>query len=766
VLGVSASSCADTRLPRLLGWAPWLVAGLGALTLLALPGGSDGPLVRQGVLLLLGVFFCCLLGQLLVAATRQRARRLSLLFLGMGIVLWAAGSATVTASQTVSAVTFPSPGEGLFLTSYLGMAAFLLVGIPRRTLPAAAVWLEAAVVCCASVCVAAFVVLTPLSGTFSRGGLTLLLALLYPLLDLLLGTVVLAQLLLRQRDRSLATALLAVGFLALAVADSSFLVNLASDDYSTSMLLQLLWGMSFALVVSGACAGGSGGTARPVERQHTGLLLAAAGVALVILVLHPGGTIGWCVTVPAIVTMVCAGARLLLALREARGAAEAMRLSLTDELTSPPNRRALLAGTDAALKGDSAVGLLLLDLDGFKDVNDSLGHGAGDEVLVAVAERMRTVLEPGILVARLGGDEFAVLVTGSDERRLLVLAHRIRAALGEPLRVQTLELSVEASVGITVRGDAATSASELLRRADIAMYEAKSSSAGALLFDPSQDGLSHHRLQRGEELRQAIDMGQLRVWYQPQVDSRTGTVVAMEALVRWQHPEEGLLSPIAFLSDARRSGLMPALSEAVLDLVLADARRWADAGFRFRLALNCAPPELLGGRLLPRLFAGLEALDLPGDRLLVEVTEDSFLSDPERARDVLHELRDHRVQAAIDDYGTGFSSLAYLRDLPVHELKMDRSFVAAMATDERSRMIIQTTTQMAHALGMRMVAEGIEDAATAEALAALGVDVLQGYHVAAPMPADEVAAWVGRWSVGRLPGPSESDGRLPLPSQR
>src|SRR4051794_14830526 len=238
----------------------------------------------------------------------------------------------------------------------------------------------------------------------------------------------------------------------------------------------------------------------------------------------------------------------------------------------------------------------------------------------------------------------------------------------------------------------------------------------------------------------------------------------MEALVRWQHPREGLLSPIAFLPDARRSGLMTALSEAVLDLVLADARRWADDGFRFRVALNCAPPELLGGRLLPRLFAGLEALGLPGERLLIEVTEDSFLSEPERARDVLHQLRAHRVQAAIDDYGTGFSSLAYLRDLPVQELKMDRSFVASMGTDERSRMIVSTTTEMAHALGLRMVAEGIEDAATAESLVALGVDVLQGYHLARPMPAEDVASWVRRWTR-RDPAPSAGV-RLGLPGQR
>jgi len=748
---VRASRTCRDRLCVLLRRAPWVVLLGGSVLITALPGGGDGPLVRGAVVAVLGVFFLSLLARLGLAAARERSRRVPLLLLAAGVTLWAAGSATLGVSQTASEVTFPSPGEGLFLASYLGLASFLLLDVPRRALPAAAVWLEAAVVCCASVCLAAFVVLTPLSDTFSRGGLTLLLAILYPLLDLILGTVVLGQLLLRQRDRSTSTAALALGFLGLAVADSSFLLNLASDDYTSSIGLDLLWGVSFGLVVGGACTGSSRAVARPVERQHTGVLLAASGTALLVLVLHPVGTIGWCVTLPAIVTLVCAGARMQLALREARGAAEALRLSLTDELTGLPNRRALLSATTDALGRDASVALLLLDLDGFKDVNDSLGHGAGDAVLVTLARRMRAALDPDVLVARLGGDEFAVLPTGADELALLEMAHRIRSALSEPLRVETLELSVDASVGITVREEADTSASELLRRADIAMYEAKASGAGALLFDPSQDGFSHHRLQRGEELRQAIDAGQLRVWYQPQVAGRTGEVVAMEALVRWQHPREGLLSPIAFLTDARRSGLMPALSEAVLDLVLADARRWADDGFHFRVALNCAPPELLGGRLLPRLFAGLDALGLPGERLLVEVTEDSFLSEPERARDVLHELRAHQVQAAIDDYGTGFSSLAYLRDLPVQELKMDRSFVASMSTDERSRMIVSTTTQMARALGLRMVAEGIEDAETADALVALGVDVLQGYHVARPMPAEDVSAWVRRWSRRAVP---------------
>jgi EAL domain-containing protein (putative c-di-GMP-specific phosphodiesterase class I) len=323
----------------------------------------------------------------------------------------------------------------------------------------------------------------------------------------------------------------------------------------------------------------------------------------------------------------------------------------------------------------------------------------------------------------------------------------VRQVLLAPMQMDNLDLAIGASIGITVSAEGDTGATDLLRRADIAMYEAKESRSGALLYDTSQDGFSRQRLRRGEELRHAIASGELVLWYQPQVDALTRKVIAMEALVRWQHPQEGLLSPITFLSEARRAGLMPALSDVVMRMVVADAQAFVAAGFDFRVAMNCAPPELLGGQLLPRLYEALERAGLPGDIVLIEVTEDSFLSDPERARDALHDLRAHDVQASIDDYGTGFSSLAYLRDLPVQELKIDRSFVATLTTDERTRLIVETTTQMAHAMGMRVVAEGVEDGQTASELVAMQVDVLQGYHIAAPMPAQEIGAWMRRWAT-------------------
>ena len=761
------------RLIHRLGIVTWLIIGLGALLTFVLPGPADGVLIRSAVVITLAVFFVVLCTRLVVAAVAFPGRRLSLLFLTAGVLLWAAGSAIVSASQTQTVVTFPAPGEALYLASYLGMAGFLLLDVPRRGIPTAAIWLEAAVVCGAAVCLASFAVITPLSGSFSRGGLHLLLAILYPLIDLILATLVLAQAMLRMRDHSWRTAALALGFLGLAVADSSFIASLSNGDYSTSLLLDFVWGFSFMAIVGGAISRPTPAVARPIERQNVGVLPLAGALAVIALVLHPAGPTGIYVLAPAVVTLVGAGARMMLALREAQGAAEAMRLSLTDELTGLPNRRALLIAADEALRNGEPLGFMLLDLDGFKDINDSLGHAVGDEVLNTLANRMRAALDKEILVARLGGDEFALLVPGHDELRFFEIAQHVRSVLQSPLRVDSIDLSIDASVGITVREAADTSSTELLRRADIAMYEAKQSRAGVLHFDTSQDGFSRQRLRRGEDLRQAIAEDQLVVWYQPQVDARTRQVVAVEALVRWQHPTEGLLSPIAFLPDARRSGLMPAVTEAVLRSVLADTRRWVDAGLTFRVAMNCAPPELIGDRLLPFLFAALAESGLPGDCLLIEVTEDSFLSEPERAREALYDLRAHDVQVSIDDYGTGFSSLAYLRDLPVQELKMDRSFVSSVVSDERSRMIVQTTTHMAHALGLRLVAEGVEDAVTATELIPLGVDAFQGYHIARPMPAQDVEPWVRAWSagncalapddVGVIPG--QVARRLPAPDQ-
>ncbi|MDF2967792.1 MAG: hypothetical protein K0Q93_1570 [Nocardioidaceae bacterium] len=753
----------DAAVPAVLtsgrrSWAsPFLVlAAFWAIYVFALPKVLDEAGRTMAMVVVIAAFFLFLVAKVVRTAVTDAARRLPLLLLAGGMTLWAAGSATVNATEAVSTVSFPSPGEVLFLLSYGGIAAFLLTEVPRRRrLPPLTLWLETMVICGAVACVAAVVVVTPISLSFDRGGLALLLAVLYPLIDLALATMVLGQLLLHQREPSLRTGAMVLGFVLLAAADSSFVLTLGSASYTSNVSLDVLWGASFSLIVTAACLRPGAAPHRAVLERRARTLLIAGAIALGVLILSPRDGVGWVLVAVAVVTLLSAGARMAVALRDAQGAAEALRLSRTDELTGLPNRRAILSDLDVALRDDRPLGFMLLDLDGFKDINDSVGHGTGDALLVLIARRLTEAMGSHMSVARLGGDEFGIIARESDPVSLVESAQRIRDLLRQPHQVDGLQVSIEVSIGITVQQADDTGATDLLRRADVAMYEAKAARVGALLYDLTQDGFSRDRLRRTDDLRGGIRDGQLVMWYQPQIDAATQQVTAVEGLVRWQHPTDGLLSPIAFLPDARRYGLMPELSHWVVRKVVDDARRWADDGFDFRVAVNCAPPELMGGTLLPLLYEELARADLPPRRLVVEVTEDSFMSDPERARERLLELRDHEVEISIDDYGTGFSSLAYLRDLPVQELKIDRSFVATMCTDARSRMIVDTTRQLAHGMGLRLVAEGVEDAETAAALVAMDIDVLQGYHLSAPMPAVDVAGWVRDWSRALSSDPAE-----------
>ena len=402
---------------------------------------------------------------------------------------------------------------------------------------------------------------------------------------------------------------------------------------------------------------------------------------------------------------------------------------------------------------------MLLDLDGFKDINDTLGHTAGDNVLELMAHRLYAGAPGGAFVARLGGDEFAVLMKTGDVLAVMEAAQQLLIQLREPLRADGIEILPSASIGIAVHTDSETTGTEILRRADVAMYGAKNMRTGVALYEPEHDNYSKPRLMLAEDLRRALSEHQLELWYQPQIDASTQELCGLEALIRWPHPTQGLLPPVAFLPIARQVGLMPALSAEVARIAAADLARWREDGVTVRVALNCAPPELLSGTFVRQLYAALEHESVPTSQVVIEVTEDSFIADPETARQVLADIRAHGLQVSIDDYGTGFSSLAYLRDLPVDELKIDRTFAGSVITDPRSKMIVAFTIQMAAALGMRTVAEGVEDAEAAAELVALGIDVLQGYHLARPMPDREVVPWTRHWQSSN---PS-FDGRGALP---
>lgn len=728
---------------------PWIVlaGGLGAVDELSRFSTSRA---QELLTVALAVFFSVLLMQLMFAAVGQANRRTALLVLLVAVALWAAGSAILNGTSDPDLTRFPSPGEGFFLVSYMGIAAFLVLDARDRVVASAATWLETTVICGGAACIAGAVLISPVAADFGGSGLALLLALLYPLIDSVLALLVLAQVVLRLRHLDRRSVSLCAGFTLWAVADAQFTQNLSRGTYDYTIVNDLCWGAGFAFVVWAATQR-SPRAARPQPRRMSGgLMITASGVAIAVLVMRPSGTIGVYLLWPAVVTMLAAGGRLVVALRESNQANEAFALSRSDDLTMLPNRRAILARLDQALLTPTPLSLMILDLDGFKDINDTLGHLAGDVVLQVIGHRMRSVLPGNVMIARLGGDEFAAIVSCADQLALMETARVILDSVREPVTVDGVEVTTDASVGITTRTTTDTRSGELLRRADVAMYQAKRSRAGVLLYDPEADDFSVKKLQLSEDLRKGITDGQIALWYQPQIDAHTNEVDGLEALVRWNHPEHGLLSPALFLPAARRAGLMLRLSEEVARLAVDDLHHWTASGLHLRVAINCAPPELMSGAFMPRLYEFLKSRDVDMSQLTIEVTEDSFLAEPERARTVLLDIRNRGLHIAIDDYGTGFSSLSYLRDLPINELKIDRSFISTMTTDHRSRMIVASTIQMAHAIGLRTVAEGIEDEATAKDLIHLGVDVLQGYHFAKPMPGREVQEWLGNRDSGQL----------------
>ena len=412
----------------------------------------------------------------------------------------------------------------------------------------------------------------------------------------------------------------------------------------------------------------------------------------------------------------------------------------TDHLTGLPNRRALYrsAGSVLAVTGTQHA-LLMLDLDRFKEVNDGLGHHAGDAMLVQVGKRLEARVRPQDVLARLGGDEFALLMPDVGHAEASRIASTLAEVLRAPHVLDGIEVHADVSIGIALSPEHGTDLSSLLRAADIALYRSKHEGS-PVVFSGGLD--ASRRLRLVEELRAGIAGDQLVLHYQPKVDLRTGAVDSVEALVRWQHPEQGLLPPGQFLQLATASGLLLELTEVVLRLALDQAQRWSAAGRSLPIAVNLAVTSLTETGLPDRLDRMLATRGLPPSSLRIEITEEFLMADRVRATAVLHRLREAGIRIAVDDFGTGYSSLAYLRELPLDELKIDRSFIVPMAHDPRARALVSSAIALAHSLDLRMVAEGVEDTATYEDLARLGCDEVQGYVVARPQSAGDLEAWL------------------------
>jgi diguanylate cyclase (GGDEF)-like protein len=464
--------------------------------------------------------------------------------------------------------------------------------------------------------------------------------------------------------------------------------------------------------------------------------------------------------------------------------------SMHDVLTGLANRARFRAQLDQAftdLEAGSLSGfaVLLLDLNGFKEINDSLGHHAGDTVLVHVAERLQAAASLETTVARLGGDEFAVLLpctaTPQDAH---TAADAIYRSIVKSVIIDGIEVTVDASIGIALAPDHGEAAFPLMRCADEAMYAAKATDGGIRIYDDTaraaaarhqpahndpgappmaeSDATGTARIALLAELRKAITRQQITIHVQPQARTITRQVYGVEALIRWNHPRLGTLAPSEFLDLAERHGLTRELTNIVLDEAVAAAARWRAAGLDLAVSVNLSPPSLLDPRLLPTVEATLRRHRLPPSRLTLEITEGSVMSDPDRAIAVLDALRSSGVKISVDDFGTGYSSLSYLRRLPVHEVKIDRSFVTNVAHDPSDLLIVRSINDLASNLSLDVVAEGVEDQGAWDQLAELGCAAIQGYYLARPMPTDELIPWLnGYHTHHRVPPTSTASTSRP-----
>jgi diguanylate cyclase (GGDEF)-like protein len=416
--------------------------------------------------------------------------------------------------------------------------------------------------------------------------------------------------------------------------------------------------------------------------------------------------------------------------------------SFRDDLTGLGNRALLLERLAQHVGSGRPVAVCLLDLDRFKEVNDTLGHGVGDEVLRLVARRLEAGVREIDTAARLGGDEFVLLLEVPTVAEALEIVDRVVGHLQQPYEIGDARLEVDASSGVALSPDHGTDLEVLLRRADAAMYAAKDASAPTVVFTDSLEHVAPSRLQLLTDLRRGIGDGELEVHYQPQVRIADDAPSRLEALVRWRHPDDGLLLPDRFLPSIERTAVMRALTADVLEKVLDQLARWTGSGIELPVAVNVSLHDLADRAFVEQVEDGLDRYGLDPARLSLEITEQMLVGDPTRVLATLTELRARGIELALDDFGTGHASLTRLRRLPVNEVKIDRSFVEGFEGRTEGRVIVTSLVQLVQGLGLRCVAEGVETERTLAALAELGCDLVQGFYVARPMPAAHVERWV------------------------
>lgn len=665
---------------------------------------------------------------------------------------------------------YPSWADAAYLASYpllyVGMMWLIRARTPRMPV---STWLEGVVGALALASVAATFVLNPVVAPTQGNVAEVATNLAYPTFDVLLLAVVAAGFALQGSRAGRAWLLLGIGVLLDGAADAIYLVQSANGTYTYGGWVNAAWPLSSALIAVAAWTSTSPTSPAADDGDADGWraqLLTGFFAVLIIGVLgletlHRVPLVGHLLLTGAVLALL---ARLAVAGRERLQLAHSTREARTDDLTGLANRRGLYEAADHALDEGHELALVLLDVNRFKEINDTLGHNAGDELLCQLAARLTTSLAPRGVIARLGGDEFVVMLEGSDLTAALSAAESVQALLEEPFALEEFLVPIQASLGIALAPEHAGTRAELLRCADVAMYRAKARQTGIEIYQHTGDDHSRDQLRFVTELRHGLTHNQLVVHYQPKIALADNRVDGVEALVRWQHPRLGLLPPAQFVDVAEREGLMRLLTLAVLDQALAQQQQWRHAGHAIPVAVNISAANLLDTRLPEDIATTLHRYDTPPRLLELEITESTLMRDPERALDILARISELGVTFSLDDYGTGYSSLAQLRRLPVRALKIDRSFIMHMTDNDDDANIVRSTIQMAQSLHLLTVAEGVETAAHLHALTQYGCDTAQGFYLSRPIPADALTEWLQSHQPGaRLTPQQENTHRAPTP---
>jgi diguanylate cyclase len=715
----------------------------------------------------------------LVAARSWRvtAERWAWLFIAAGMS--ATGLATIVYAVWAREGQVASLADPLFLAFYplVFVGFMLLIGQRLRHVPPA-IRLDAVVVALTVAAVATALTSGRTEPATTGSPATVLTGLAYPAGQLLLLALTAGSLAILGWRTERRWALLVAGLVLYAVANAIYLFDMLHGSYTKGTWIDACWPGAFLLIAAAAWASGKHAGLRPKTGRAPLLLpVVCTIVALGVTLLADDKRLP---VMLAALSLTAVAARFAVTFRDVSALAESHHHAMTDELTGLSNRLAVATALTAATfdepgstrwdRRGAKLGLVLLGLDQFQEIAGSLGRSVSDELRFRVANRLSRSVRPADLLARVGGDEFAVLLTQADLTTTRAQAGALMDALRTPFALDHITVQLDASIGVALWPDHCAHPQELLGCAEAAMAHARTMTSHIAVYDAAADLHTNHDGQFIADLRNMLtpdgreappadshngdevpDAGMLMCYYQPKIEASDDSVHSVEALVRWRHPARGLLLPDQFLPAAEHAGLMRPVAALVLDMALAQIRSWRDQGFALTVAVNLSTTNLLDLGVVETIARLLRTHDLPAESLILEITESTLTTDSQRARGTVAALRRLGTRLSLDDYGTGWSSLARLQDLSVDELKLDRVFVARLARDPRSIAIVRSTVALAHSLGADLVAEGVEDDATLHALRRYGCNITQGNVHSAPLPPEELQ----RWLTARAPTPAK-----------